>query len=250
MYGHGKSYGVIDKRDMGIKNNMGNNMNYYFTGILIILMTMLAVFVKPAYPAETQTNVSGSNTSIEGGYTGGATTYQSGSSSNTTSTTNSTSNVKSAPPTASAPSYNSMTQDVCSTGASLGVQTFGVGITGGKHFIDKNCERLKLSRILNDFGMRVAAVAILCQDERVFEAMIQAGTVCPIDGKIGSEAMALWSKYDHERPDYDMYVKRMKKREKKEKDLEKLRLKEEAKMTKEFNKVDKQIIPLKKPNVR
>ena len=241
MYGHGKSYGVIDKRDMGIKNNMGNNMNYYFTGILIILMTVLAVFVKPAYPAESQTNVSGSNTSIEGGYTGGATTYQSGSSSNTTSTTNSTSNVKSAPPTASAPSYNSMTQDVCSTGASLGVQTFGLGITGGKHFIDKNCERLKLSRILNDFGMRVAAVAILCQDERVFEAMIQAGTVCPIDGKIGAEAMKLWSKYDHERPDYKIYVKRMTAREKEEKRLEKIRLKKEAKMTKEFNKMDKLI---------
>ena len=248
MYGHGKNYGVIDKRDMGIKNNMGNNMNYYFTGILIILMTMLAVFVKPAYPAETQTNVSGSNTSIEGGYTGGATTYQSGSSSNTTSTTNSTSNVKSAPPTASAPSYNSMTQDVCSTGASLGVQTFGLGITGGKHFIDKNCERLKLSRILNDFGMRVAAVAILCQDERVFEAMIQAGTVCPIDGKIGAEAMKLWSKYDHERPDYKIYIKRMTAREKEEKRLEKIRLKKEAKMTKEFNKMDKLIEV--KPNVR
>ena len=250
MYGHGKSYGVIDKKDMDIKNNMGINMNYYFTGILIILMTLLTFCVKPGYSAETQSNVSGSNTSIEGGYTGGATTYQSGSSSNTTTNSTSNSNIRSAPPTASAPSYNSMTQDVCSTGASLGVQTFGLGISGGKHFIDKNCERLKLSRILNDFGMRVAAVAILCQDERVFEAMIQAGTVCPIDGKIGSEAMALWSKYDHERPDYDMYVKRMKKREKKEKDLEKLRLKEEAKMTKEFNKVDKEIIPLKKPNVR
>ena len=250
MCGHGKSYGVIDKKDMDIKNNMGINMNYYFTGILIILMTLLAFCVKPGYAAETQTNVSGSNTSIEGGYTGGATTYESGSSSNTTTNSTSNSNIKSAPPTASAPSYNSMTQDVCSTGASLGVQTFGLGISGGKHFIDKNCERLKLSRILNDFGMRVAAVPILCQDERVFEAMIQAGTVCPIDGKIGSEAMALWSKYDHERPDYDMYVKRMKKRQKKEKDLEKLRLKEEAKMTKEFNKVDKQIIPLKKPNVR
>ena len=250
MCGHGKSYGVIDKKDMDIKNNMGINMNYYFTGILIILMTLLAFCVKPGYSAETQTNVSGSNTSIEGGYTGGATTYESGSSSNTTTNSTSNSNIKSAPPTASAPSYNSMTQDVCSTGASLGVQTFGLGISGGKHFIDKNCERLKLSRILNDFGMRVAAVAILCQDERVFEAMIQAGTVCPIDGKIGAEAMSLWSKYDHERPDYDMYVKRMKKREKKEKDLEKLRLKEEAKMTKEFNKVDKQIIPLKKPNVR
>ena len=250
MCGHGKSYGVIDKKDMDIKNNMGINMNYYFTGILIILMTLLAFCVKPGYSAETQSNVSGSNTSIEGGYTGGATTYQSGSSSNTTTNSTSNSNIRSAPPTASAPSYNSMTQDVCSTGASLGVQTFGLGISGGKHFIDKNCERLKLSRILNDFGMRVAAVAILCQDERVFEAMIQAGTVCPIDGKIGTEAMALWSKYDHERPDYDMYVKRMKKRQKKEKDLEKLRLKEEAKMTKEFNKVDKQIIPIKKPNVR
>lgn len=248
MYGHGKSYGVIDKRDMDIKNNMGINMNYYFTGILIILMTLLAFCVKPGYSAETQTNVSGSNTSIEGGYTGGATTYQSGSSSNTTSTTNSTSNVKSAPPTASAPSYNSMTQDVCSTGASLGVQTFGLGITGGKHFIDKNCERLKLSRILNDFGMRVAAVAILCQDERVFEAMIQAGTVCPIDGKIGAEAMKLWSKYDHERPDYKIYVKRMTAREKEEKRLEKIRLKKEAKMTKEFNKMDKLIEV--KPNVR
>ena len=250
MCGHGKSYGVIDKKDMDIKNNMGINMNYYFTGILIILMTLLAFCVKPGYSAETQTNVSGSNTSIEGGYTGGATTYQSGSSSNTTTNSTSNSNIRSAPPTASAPSYNSMTQDVCSTGASIGVQTFGIGVSGGKHFIDKNCERLKLSRILNDFGMRVAAVAILCQDERVFEAMIQAGTVCPIDGKIGAEAMALWSKYDHERPDYDVYVNRMKKREKKEKDLEKLRIKEEAKMTKEFNKIDKEIIPLKKPNVR
>ena len=84
----------------------------------------------------------------------------------------------------------------------------------GKHFIDKNCERLKLARILNDFGMKVGAVAILCQDERVFEAMINAGTPCPIDGKIGKDAMALWKKYDFERPDYKAYVKRMEKREK------------------------------------
>jgi hypothetical protein len=106
-----------------------------------------------------------------------------------------------------------MTQDVCAVGASVGIQTFGVGLSGGKHFIDKNCERLKLARILNDFGMKVAAVAILCQDERVFESMIQAGTPCPIDGKIGKNALALWTKYDFERPDYKAYVKRMKKRE-------------------------------------
>ena len=224
-------------------------MNYYFTGILIILLCLLA-WAGPAYPANSQTNVSGSNTSIEGGYTGGATTYQSGSSSNTTTNSTSNSNIRSAPPTSSAPSYNSMTQDVCAVGGSLGVQTFGLGISGGKHFIDKNCERLKLARILNDFGMRVAAVAILCQDERVFESMISAGTVCPIDGKIGAEAMALWSKYGHERPDYKTYIKRIKDREKADKKAEKLRLKEEAKMTKEFEKIDKQILPQKKPNVK
>ena len=219
-------------------------MNYYFTGVLIILMTLLAFCVKPGYSAETQTNVSGSNTSIEGGYTGGATTYQSGSSSNTTTNSTSNSNIKSAPPTAGAPSYNSMTQDVCAVGGSLGVQTFGLGISGGKHFIDKNCERLKLSRILNDFGMRVAAVAILCQDERVFEAMEQAGTVCPIDGKIGAEAMALWKKYGHERPDYKTYVKRMTDREKADRRAEK-------EMTKELDKMDKTIkIEELKPNVR
>ena len=179
-----------------------------------LLFLTLLVCSTSAYAGSTQTNVSGSNTAIEGGYTGGATTYESGSSS--TSTTNNTSNsdIRSAPPSAGAPSYNSMTQDVCAVGASAGVQTFGVGISGGKHFIDKNCERLKLARILNDFGMKVAAVAILCQDERVFESMIQAGTPCPIDGRIGKQAMKLWEKYDFERPDYKAYVKRMKQREK------------------------------------
>ena len=180
--------------------------------LLVIIISLLLPTIVLA--ANTQTNVSGSNTSIEGGYTGGATTYESGSSSSTTTNSTSNSNIRSAPPTSSAPSYNSMTQDVCAVGASAGLQTFGVGISGGKHFIDKNCERLKLARILNDFGMKVAAVAILCQDERVFESMIQAGTPCPIDGKIGKAAMKLWEKYDFERPDYKAYIKRMKLREK------------------------------------
>ena len=190
-------------------------MNYKFTLILLILIALLTVLGAPVVQgANNQTNVSGSNTSIEGGYTGGATTYESGSSSSTTTNSTSNSNIRSAPPTAGAPSYNSMTQDVCAVGASVGVQTFGVGVSGGKHFIDKNCERLKLARILNDFGMKVAAVAILCQDERVFESMIQAGTPCPIDGKIGKDALVLWNKYQFERPDFSAYVKRMKKREK------------------------------------
>ena len=196
-----------------------------------LLLALVIIFIgvtNQAHGANSQTNVSGSNTSIEGGYTGGATTYESGSSSNTTTNSTSNSNIRSAPPTSSAPSFNSMTQDVCAVGASAGVQTFGVGISGGKHFIDKNCERLKLSRILNDFGMKVAAVAILCQDERVFESMIQAGTPCPIGGKIGKEAKQLWGKYDHERPDYNTYVKRMDDRQKIDEEEAKLKPEKEA----------------------
>jgi len=76
-------------------------------------------------------------------------------------------------------------------------------------------------KVLYDFGMKVGSVALLCQDERVFEAMINAGTPCPVDGKIGKDALAIWNKYDHERPDYETYVKRIKKREKIDKKLNK-----------------------------
>ena len=209
----------------------GCKMNYYFTGILIILIC-LCVATTAALAGYTKTNTSGSNTAIEGGYTSTATTtYESGSSSTSTTSNTTNSNIRSAPPSASAPSYNSMTQDVCAVGISAGIQTFGIGVSGGKHVTDKNCERLKLARILNDFGMKVAAVAILCQDERVFESMIQAGTPCPIDGKIGKEAEALWSKYDHERPDYKTYIKRMEDRLEADKA-------EELAMTKEFEKIE------------
>ena len=180
----------------------------------IITLLVGILFATNVWAGSTQTNVSGSNTAIEGNYSSeSSTTYEEGSSSSSTTSSTTNSNIKSAPPNASAPSYNSMTQDVCAVGASVGIQTFGVGLSGGKHFIDKNCERLKLARILNDFGMKVAAVAILCQDERVFESMIQAGTPCPIDGKIGKNALALWTKYDFERPDYKKYISKMEKRE-------------------------------------
>ena len=198
-----------------------------------LILTMLLLLTSAVFAGSTQTNTSGSNTAIEGGYTSTATTtYQSGSSSNSTTSNTTNSNTRSAPPSSSAPSYNSMTQDVCAVGVSLGVQTFGIGISGGKHAIDKNCERLKLARILNDFGMKVAAVAILCQDERVFESMIQAGTPCPIDGKIGNEARQLWSKYDHERPDYNTYVKRMDDRKKADEE-------EQKRITAELEAMDK-----------
>ena len=115
----------------------GCRMNYYFTGILIVLFVLLA-FTKPAYPGSTQSNTTGSNTANEGGYTSTATTtYQSGSESTNTTNNTTNSDIKSSPPSASAPSYNSMTQDVCAVGVSAGVQTFGFGVSGGKNVINK-----------------------------------------------------------------------------------------------------------------
>ena len=198
-----------------------------------LLITLLfTIYSMLAFADTTQNNTSGSNTNISGGYTSSATnTYQSGSSNNTTTTNNSTSNIKSAPPTAAAPNVTNSGSDVCLAGASAGIQTFGVGVSGGKSFRDKNCERIKLSRELNTLGMKVAAVAILCQDERVFFAMEQAGTPCPFEGKIGKEAKAAWQKYDKLRPDYDQYVQNLKIIEKKNKE-------EENQITKELDKMD------------
>ena len=174
---------------------------------LVILFTLL--FTTLAHAGSTQSNVSGSNTAIEGGYTS-STTYQSGSSSSSTTSNTTNSNIRSAPPSAYAPGVNSSGIDVCSTGASMGIQTFGLGVSGGKSFRDENCERIKLSRQLDSMGMKVAAVALLCQDPRVFEAMIHAGTPCPYQGKIGNEASKLWKKYDKLRPDYNQYTKDLK----------------------------------------
>lgn len=116
------------------------------------------------------------------------------------STSDSTTTVKSPPPTAIAPSINSLNSDLCAVGVSGAAQTQILGIAIGSTFVDKNCERLKLSKYLYDMGMKVAAVATLCQDERVFTAMMNAGTPCPVDGKIGAEAKEIWDNNPNRQP--------------------------------------------------
>lgn len=208
----------------------------------------------------TQTNTSGSNTTISGGYSQeSTTTYQSGSSSttSTTNTTNSYTGDTRVTSQSSAPSMSAMSQDLCVVGMSGGVSTFGLGVSGGTYRTDENCERIKLSKVLNDLGMKVAAVSILCQDPRVFFAMEQSGTPCPFEGKIGKAATQQWKKYDKLRPDYDQYVKNLKVVEKANKEeakqLEKIRLEElkkvqeklskleNEKSTKEWSEVDKEL---------
>ena len=96
------------------------------------------------------------------------------------------------PPTASAPSVVVNNSDVCKSAYSAGIQTGIVGMASGVTVADENCERIKLSRSLYGMGMKVAAISMLCQDARVFDAMMSAGTPCPYEGKIGDEAKQQW----------------------------------------------------------
>jgi len=185
---------------------------------LIILFLLLTT---SAYAGSTQSNVSGSNTAIEGNYTGGSTTYESGSSSSSTTSNTTNSSIKSAPPTSSAPGMNSTAN--CALALSGGVQTFSIGVSGGKSYRDETCEIINLSKTLSQLNMKVAAIAILCTDKRVFEAMIAAGTPCPVEGKIGKDAMKLLAeKYDYKQPTYTQYVHLEKKKKRKVK-IEKLK---------------------------
>ena len=117
---------------------------------------------------------------------------QSTSDSKTSSISDSKTTVVSPPPSAIAPSITSINSDICVTGVSGAAQTQIFGLSFGSTQVDYNCERLKLSKTLYDMGMKVAAVAAMCQDRRVFDAMMNAGTPCPVDGKIGAEAKAIW----------------------------------------------------------
>ena len=116
------------------------------------------------------------------------------------STATSTTTVKSPPPSAIAPSINSANSDLCTVGISGAVQTQILGISAGKTVRDMNCEKLKNAKTLYDMGMKVAAVSVMCQDPRVFDAMMDAGTPCPYNGMIGEEAKAGWALDNGEKP--------------------------------------------------
>ena len=96
------------------------------------------------------------------------------------------------PPTASAPSIVINNSDVCKSTASAAIQTQILGFASGITITDENCERLKLARSLYGMGMKVAGVSILCQDARVFDGMMMAGTPCPYEGLIGDDAKQAW----------------------------------------------------------
>ena len=156
-----------------VKNRLRNNLI-----AALIVLVFLVGFANAADPIVTQST---SNSTVK---------------SNTTAKTT----IKTNPPSAISPSINASNSDLCAIGVSGAVQTQIIGISTGQAYRDANCERLKISKVLYDMGMKVAAVSVMCQDWRTFDAMAKAGTPCPIDGKIGEEAKDLWKLNKREIP--------------------------------------------------
>lgn len=174
----------------------------HIKGALIVLAIFIAMLsienalsdvTSSGATTNTQSNNAGSNTAITGGYES-STTYQSGSSSNstTTNTTNNSTNAKTAVNGSSAPSMSVYGQDSCVIPLAAGVTVIGFSGSFGSYMRDEECERRKASAVLAKLGMKVASISLMCQDKNVWQAMMDAGTPCPIDGLIGEKAKARW----------------------------------------------------------
>ena len=122
-----------------------------------------------------------------------------------TNTVSSTVVTNSTPPTANAPTIMNNNSDICKVGVGASVQNNIVGLATGVVIDDELCQKLKLSRSLYSMGMKVAAVSVLCQDPRVWDAMTDAGTPCPARGSIGAEAAQYWNDNPSEIPDGSKY---------------------------------------------
>jgi len=150
---------------------MTNQLKAVMFGVLIVL----AFLIMPESKAATETVITQDTTST------------------VTTNGNQTTTVKSPPPSAIAPQFGGSNSDLCTISSSGSVQTQILGISVGATYTEENCLRLKKAQKLYMFGMKVAAVSVMCQDPDVWEAMMSAGTPCPIDGLIGDEAKRAWA---------------------------------------------------------
>jgi hypothetical protein len=119
----------------------------------------------------------------------------------TSATVSSSTVVDKTPPTASSPSIVVNNNDICQTGTSAALQTGIFGLSGGTTTTDFVCQRIKLSRSVFGMGLKIAGIALLCQDVRVWNAMWQAGSPCPFMGKIGNAAKEEWIKHPEKSPE-------------------------------------------------
>ena len=154
------------------------------TAVFVFLVYLLTASILKAEGCDSSTNANCIETN-------------SNTNSNVNSTMSSETTVKSPPPSAMSPTINNSNSDLCTVGVAGAVQTQILGISAGATVRDMNCERLKNAKVLYDMGMKVAAVSVMCQDKRIFQSMMNAGTPCPFDGLVGSPAQEAWKNNPH-----------------------------------------------------
>ena len=162
-------------------------LSWVFLTLLFLIILVPMVYAEEGCDSATNSNCIETNSNTN---------------SNTTSTIDSTTTVKSPPPSAITPSINSSSSDTCHIPAGGSIQTQILGISGGTTIRDLNCERLKNAARMFDMGLKISAVAIMCADKRVWQAMWDAATFCPINGKVGEEARIEWENNPHLVPGY------------------------------------------------
>lgn len=128
---------------------------------LLIAFALLAVST-PVY-AQTLGSTSGASSTIE--------------ISNPASTTST--NRLITPPTVVAPGLAAAGMETCLGSSAGGISLMGGGVTFGTTRVDEGCSIRLLARQLFAFGLQKAAVALMCQDDRVAMAMDVAGSPCP-----------------------------------------------------------------------
>jgi hypothetical protein len=88
-------------------------------------------------------------------------------------------------PTVVPPGLAAAGVETCLGSASGGLSLMGGGVTFGSTKVDEGCTIRLLARQLYAFGFQKAAVALMCQEERVAIAMNDAGSPCPPSAETG-----------------------------------------------------------------
>jgi hypothetical protein len=188
-------------------------MNRLYLALILTIVLILGYAIEDASSdvtssgaTTTQSNVSGSNTSIQGYEATTNNTYQGQVTNSTTNSTSNSTNQETAVNSSHAPAMSVYSQDSCSLVISGGVTVMGISFSGGGYVMtDEACERLKKAKMLKALSMSVASISIMCDDPAVFDAMYRSGTPCPVmkDGKslIGEEAMKVI--YERRKPTDD-----------------------------------------------
>jgi len=186
----------------------------YFTLVLLPSEVFAEELKEPFLPMNVPTdNTNNSGDNVDGGNQDGSLNSNTQNSSvnsnnNTNSKTYNGAGSSGMPPySAIAPTYMSTGPETCFRGNSQALQLPTIGLSRGSYKEDPNCNRRRDAKILSDLGMKVAAVARMCQEPGVWRAMFISGTPCPImqSGKlvVGKRAyLALKQRPELHIPDY------------------------------------------------